>query len=294
MYESINSYIKYIGLRENELVKSVNKTAYKASKLKRRKIMKKFICLFITLAVVFSAIIPASAAYETDVADAQVLTTSEMAYLMSEAGIEVSANSDIRQINYITSDGNVGGAIVSTTANDDFAVTDLVIPYVCDTSENRIVNALSEGYTNSPGTSTLEYIFISARYYYYYYDHPTTFIRYYRPSSISASYTSRNASFEIFSMTVECVSTGKVYDTNFQLYANSYNHLMNFYQAHPVSGTYYSSPSSQALSSSYWMGFTGASALTGEGAFYTVAYSGYLNGQFVSINDQIAVPILTV
>ena len=254
--------------------------------------MKKLLCLVMAFVLVSAMVVPSSAGFVAEQPSVSSLSTSEMVYAVSEAGIELSNNSKLEQINYITSDGSIGGAIVVTTVEDDLVITDLVVPYVYEPSEKRVVNAITRGYGYTTSSSSKTYIYVSARYYHYYTTHPTQYFTLVRPDKIAASYTVTDSSFSIFSMTVTCASIGEVYTSNnYSLYANSYTHTMSFYKANPVANTYYESAASQAMSSSYWMHFIGSSYLTGQGAFYTIAYSGYLNGTFISINDGIALPI---
>ena len=63
---------------------------------------------------------------------------------------------------------------------------------------------------------------------------------------------------------------------------------MDFYQAHPVAGVYYSSLSSQALTS-VWLSFGGSPG--GDGIGFSINYSGYRNGEFVSVADGFFYPL---
>ncbi len=256
--------------------------------------MKKVICTVLAIIVLLSSLSFVSAfdnserfSYNTD--KIQKLSSNEITSWLNKADIKIGLTDSVSQIQYIDNSGHMAGAILVRSAHKasqstiDIISMDLIVPYTFNEETNTMMNS----FAYNQGTATYPDIFISARWYYYYtYDYGIT---YYRPYQISMSYSLTNSNFEIFSLTGTCQIRGQICDTNFNVLAYGYGMEMNFYQAHPVQNVFYASPTSQALSSNYWIYFN--SILSGDGAGYNVIYSGWKNGVWFQHNDGLYFPI---
>ncbi len=258
-----------------------------------KKIFAIILAIMISTSFAYAAQPPVEDSVLAESSQVVVIDHDTMVSYATAAGVEVSANSEVSQIEYLSADGISQQAIMVTTEStvNEEKIFDFVIPYSYDEDTNKMVNSLSvtptaEGYLE--GIASLPDIYINARCRVYEYIDGTEWVQYLRPTEFSAKYTLTNSSFEIYSMTGRCEILGSAYDENLNLIGHNYPWVMDFYQAHPVAGVYYSSPSSQALTS-VWLSFGGSPG--GDGIGFSINYSGYRNGEFVSVADGFFYPL---
>lgn len=255
------------------------------------KIFAFVLTVVISISFAYAAQLPVENSVTTNSVQAVAIDHDTLVNFAIEAGVALTANSQVTQVASINSEGQLASSIMVKTELADKTVIDFITPYSYDESAATMVNSflLASTYGYLPGIATLPDIFIDARCYVY--EESYQGAQYLRPVEFAAKYTLTNSAVQMYSIQGNCEIVGSAYDESFTLIGHNFGWSMDFYQANPAEGVFYSSPSSQALTS-VWLSFGGS--VGGDGIGYYINYSGYINGEFFRFDDTTFHPLTNI